>query len=299
MFKLKTEQKRFNIGKVSVGGDPGKYPTVLIGTIFYHGQKLIIDETSGEFDRKKAEELINRQEEFSDKTGNPCMLDIVGASTEALVKALDFAAATTDLPLLLDGISMNVRIGGLKYVKESGLINRVVYNSITPTHKKEELEAIIESGIKSAVLLALNIKDFTSRGRVQTIQELLLAVYNKVIKKPLLDLCVMEIPTLGVVCKAILDVKNQTGLPTGSGAHNAISTWRGLRTKMGKQAIKPCTATASAITVAMGADFVLYGPIEEADHVFPAIAMVDAAYGQIVLEQSQRLSPDHPRYRIT
>ena len=43
MFEFKSKQQTFNIGGIKVGGVPGQNPTVLIGTIFYHGHKAVID----------------------------------------------------------------------------------------------------------------------------------------------------------------------------------------------------------------------------------------------------------------
>ena len=44
-------QKTVEIGGVCVGGLPGARPVVLIGTIFYHGHNIIVDENRGEFGR--------------------------------------------------------------------------------------------------------------------------------------------------------------------------------------------------------------------------------------------------------
>jgi tetrahydromethanopterin S-methyltransferase subunit H len=64
--------------------------------------------------------------------------------------------------------------------------------------------------------------------------------------------------SLGQACKAVLDVKSEFGLPSGCGAHNAIATWRGLKSKMGEQAVKPCQASIVTTAVAAGADFALW-----------------------------------------
>lgn len=298
MWTFKAEQKKLRIGEMSVGGLPGERPTVLIGSIFYHGHKILINENTGDFDRKRAEELINRQEEFSEKTGNPHMLDVVAATPEAMRKFLDFVPSVTKAPILMDGVSANVRVASLEYVKESGLADRVVYNSITPEYKQEELEKIKEAKVKSAILLAFNMKEFTSKGRVKAIEMLLPKAYEAGIEKPLIDTCVIDIPSLGIACRALFDLKDNLGLPVGCGAHNAVSSWAGLKKKMGKQATHPCMATASAIPVAVGADFVLYGPVESADYMFPAMAMVDAAYGQLSIEQGRKLSRSHPIFKI-
>jgi len=298
MWKLRVEQKQFEIGTVKIGGLPGERPTVLIGSIFYHGQKILRNEITGDFDYAKAEELIKVQEEFSEKTGNPHMLDVVASTPEAMKKFLDFMSGVTDAPILLDGIAPNVRIAALDYVKEHGLKNEIVYNSLTPEYKQEEIKKIRETGIKSAVLLAYNMRDFTSEGRIKAIRALLPVAYEAGIKCPLIDTCVLDIPSLGMACRALLELKSEFGLPTGCGAHNAIGTWKGLTKKIGKQATHPSMAVASGITVAIGADFVLYGPIESANYMFPAIALIDAAYGQLIMEHGKKLDKSHPIFKI-
>ncbi len=298
MWKFRVEQKSFEIGRVRIGGLPGEHPTVLIGSIFYHRQKILRNEVTGDFDEEKAEELIKAQEEFSEKTGNPHMLDVVASTPEAMEKFLDFISTVTDAPILLDGISAKVRIAALKYVKEHAPRNEIVYNSLTPEYRQEEVEKLQEIGVKSAILLAYNIREFTSEGRIKAIEALLPVAHRAGIKNPLIDTCVLDIPSLGMACRALFELKNKFGLPTGCGAHNAIGTWKGLSKKMGQQAIHPSTAVASGIPVAIGADFVLYGPIESADYMFPAIAMIDAAYGQLIMEQGRILDRTHPIFKI-
>jgi len=298
MWKFDAEDKVFQIGRVKIGGKPGHAPTVLIGTLFYNKHYILKDEMKGEFDREEAEKLIKKQEEFSDKTGNPHMLDVVGATPEALNRFLDFVAGVTDAPILLDGVSAGIRIAGLDYVQEHGLKDRVIYNSLLPDYKKEELEKIKEVGIKSSVLLAFNTKEFTTEGRIKAVRELLPVASSVGIEKPIIDTAVIDIPSLGMACRAIYQLKNEFGLPVGSGAHNAVGTWKGLKKKMGVQAKDPSMATACAITVAAGANFILYGPIEFADYMFPTIAMVDAAYAQLAIEGGAMPDPKHPIFKI-
>lgn len=298
MWEFQTDQKIFQIGKVNIGGVPGERPTVLIGSLFYHGHKIVQDEMAGLFDKEKAEELIKSQDEFSDKTGNPCMIDLVGASPEAMTKEIEFVASVTEAPILIDSPSMDVRLAGLRYSVETGLIDRIVYNSIMPETKSKELQEIKESKLESAILLAYNPTDFTSAGRVRTMKSLLSTVKEIGIRKPLLDTCVLDVPTLGMASKALFEIKNTLGYPVGAGTHNAIGTWRGLKKKMGRQAVIPCSVSAAIMAIVVGADFALYGPIKDAQYFFPAAAMVDAAYGQLIMEKGKRLKRSHPLFKI-
>jgi len=298
MWKYNVEQKVFDIAGVKIGGNPGERPTVLIGSIFFRKHSIVEDERTGRFDRKRAEELINLQEEFSDKTGNPCMLDVVGASSEALIRFLEFTAEASSSPLLMDGISSQIRLETLKYVEEVGLSDRIIYNSITPDYKKEELEALENGHVKNVLFLTYYIKDFTARGRLKVAKEVVPKLLDAGVNNIIIDTCVLDIPSLGSASKSIFDVKNELGYPSGCGAHNAIGTWKGLKTKMGRQARNPSMATATVLPTAMGADFVLYGPLEEADYIFPAVALVNAAHAQLSMEQGKRPGANHPIFKI-
>jgi tetrahydromethanopterin S-methyltransferase subunit H len=299
MWQPAPEQKKFTVGKVTIGGRMGESLTVLIGSIFYRGQKSLdfIEETGG-FNRRECERLIRLQEEFSDKTGLPCMLDVVLSSKKWISPIMDFITSVTDSPILLDAPSAEIRFAALDYAKESGIQDKCVYNSLNPESRKTEYDKIMETRLRAALLLAYNTRDITSKGRVDAIKQLLPKAIESGIEKILMDACVLDVPTLGSAFKAIFDLKNELGYPAGCGAHNAIGTWRGLRTKMGLEAVKPCSAVADALTIAAGADFILYGPIEGAPFVFPSVAMVDAAFAQLLIEKGEVPPPSHPIFKI-
>jgi len=298
MWQFKSEQKRYDVGKVSIGGTLGENPTVLIGSIFYHKQKnLNLREETGEFNRSEAERLIKAQEEFSDKTGLPCMLDVVLPSKKLASPVLEFITSVTDAPIFLDAPSAEVRIAGLDCAKQTGILDKCIYNSLSPESKSIEYEKIKETGVKSAVLLAFNSKNMTATGRIEAVKQLLPKATQSGIEKILIDTCVLDVPTLGSAFKATFNLKNELGYPTGCGAHNAIATWKGLKAKMGLQAVKPCTAVASTLTVAAGADWILYGPIEDAPFVFPAVAMVNSAFAQLLMEKGQMPPKSHPIFK--
>ena len=298
LLDFQVEQKTFEIAGVRIGGLPGVQPTVLIGSIFYHGHKVCTDESRGEFDRAAAEAAIRGQEDFSERTGCPGMLDVVGATPEAIVKHLEFTAKVTEMPLLIDGTTADVRLAGLEYAAKAGITDRIVYNSIQPEIDDDELAAIQKAGITSAILLTYYMRDFTAAGRLTAVRELLPKTEAAGIRNLIVDACILDLATLGQALSAIFDVKNEFGLPAGGGVHNAVAVWKGLRTKMGEQAEKPCIASANAAAVAVGADLVLYGPVEDAPFVFPAVAMVDTAFSQLAIERGTKPVAGHPRFRI-
>jgi tetrahydromethanopterin S-methyltransferase subunit H len=297
-LQFAAEQKSFDIGGVKVGGQPGVRPTVLVGTVFYHGHKVLRDDGHGGFDPEAAERVIRSQDEWSQKTGNPCMLDVVGDSPEAMCQHLEFAARVSQAPLLIDGTTTEVRLAGLKYAAEAGLKDRVVYNSVQPETQDDELQAIRDAGVNSAILLTYYLLDFTAAGRVESVRQLLPRLEQAGIHKLMVDTCFLDLATYGQACQALFEIKDEFGLPAGGGVHNAVATWKGLKKKLGGEAKDACVAAACASAVAIGGDFLLYGPAEDAKYVFPAVAMIDTAQSQVVMERGGKPDPDHPRYRV-
>ncbi len=123
------DQKSFSVGGITVGGRPGVRPAVLVGSIFYHGHKVIIDENKGEFDRDDAERRIRAKEAFAKKTGNPCMLDVVGATPEAIRRHVEFVAGVTDMPFLVDGTTTEVRQAGMEIIPEFHILQNPLIQS--------------------------------------------------------------------------------------------------------------------------------------------------------------------------
>lgn len=305
MFRYEKEQTIIKIGDVELGGQPGELPTVLIGTLFYKGHKIIYDPQKGLFDKKGAEVLINRQEELSEKTGTHHMFDIVGESAEALIKELDFVASVTNAPLLIDGLNASIRIPAAKYAMESGMGERVIYNSLGATTKEEELSELRATGIKSAIVLAYTMHHLRPQQKI----ELLLGKNNTVgllntakkagLERFLIDPAVFDVPGVAFSAEAIHLIKQAIGLPAGCASANAIDEWTRVN-EFGTDSKKVCYPGISIITQTMGADFILYGPVERANMMFPACAMADAviAYHAIHVHRISPKSKKHPLYMI-
>ena len=299
MFRFPIEQKVWDISGVKVGGQPGIRPAVMIGSIFYEGCPLVEDEKRGVFNREKAVELLVKEEELSESTGNPRMIDIVGSTSEALIKYIDFISEVTESPFLIDGATADVRIEAAEYAGEVGLADRAIYNSISLHCKEEEIEAIRNSGIESAILLCYNPTRPTVEGRLESLEMLLKIAEKAEIKKPLVDPCILDLPDPGMVAKTVYRVKDRYGLPSGCGAHNAVDQWR-QRKKMDSRTYAIASAVASVFPLIMGADFVLYGPVENAVDMYTACSLANAyvAYSMKVDENLPPESREHPLYRI-
>lgn len=304
MLQFEKEQSIVSVGEVEIGGQPGELPTVLIGSIFYEGHGIVEDSTRGTFDRRSAGELIEAQDELSDKTGNPCMVDVVGLTPQSMEKYLDFVLDATDSPVLIDSSSMETKMAGVRYAKEVGALERSVYNSISHHVKDEEVSALRDVGVKSAIILALNPVNPLPRGRVEVLmgsqrrRGLIKVAEEAGLENLLIDAAVLDVPSIGLAAESIQIIKNQLGLPSGGAPLNAVLEWEEV-VKLGDKAKNVCSASSAVILCQSGADFILYGPIGKANIVFPAVALADAiALYRAKWHGVRSRTKDHPLYKI-
>jgi tetrahydromethanopterin S-methyltransferase subunit H len=301
MFNYSSEQKTLVIGDTKIGGNPGRNPTVLIPSLFYSKDKLVLDPEEGKFDRTKTESTLNMLAELTDKTGLPTMLDVVATTCSAIDEYMRYLADETDFPLLIDGSdSAEVNASGILTAREAGFLDRVVLNSLTPTTEDELYHVIKQEGLKNALLLTFDASSMISYSkRVEVADELINNTKDAGISNIMIDTGVLDLPTLGIACKTQDLLKNKYGYPVGNGAHNAISTWKGLVPKFGKDAKIPAMVGSSLMPVSLGADFVLIGPAKHAPVIYPSVAMIDAALSGILIERRERPEKPHPRFLIS
>jgi tetrahydromethanopterin S-methyltransferase subunit H len=306
MLKFEKKQGILDISGVKIGGQPGELPTVLIGSIFYEGHKIVEDSIRGKFDKKEAEILLNKQTEMSDKTGNPVIVDIVGSTEQALIRYIDFVAENTEVPFLVDGPSPKERVPAIKHAIDSGLRERAIYNSIDHNVNTREIKSLQDNKVLSAVLLAYNPQNVWPEGRIELLKglkgqkNLLKIARNAGIKNILVDTAVLDLPSVGLAANAVYDIKNETGLPSGCAPSNAIYVWKkSKKSEFDLKSLEPCLATASSYVISMGSDFVLYGSIKEAEKIFVACAMIDSliAYNARRYGIKQKVST-HPIKKI-
>jgi tetrahydromethanopterin S-methyltransferase subunit H len=306
MFRFDRKQEVFEFGKFKVGGQPGEYSTCCIGTMFYARHKIVSDPEHGVFDKEAAEKLWNAQVEMSDITGNSCMNQIVAESNEAMKKEIDWFVGISDYPFLVDSSAPEVRAFGVKYATEIGVADKAIHNSINASITAEELQALKESDLDSAIILAFNAMETGTKGKMEILTKaaggakkgMLEFAKECGITRPLIDTAAMPLGSgSGATVRACIAVKAMLGLPVGGGFHNGASAWDWMKKwkKTHKEAFAPVDIGSNLVAGIVGADFYLYGPIENAPMVFPAAAMVDIMKAESAKELGlEVLDENHP-----
>lgn len=306
MFRFSKEQSIVNVAGVKFGGQCGQLPSVLCGTIFYQGHRIIEDEERGTFNRKAAERLVTRQAELSEETGCPSVLHLYGRSPAAFERYLDFAEGVWDGPLIIDSADPATRAAAARLVSENGLADKAIYNSISLATDETETQALRGSEVDSAIILAYNPSQPGVDGSLAILETggnvrekgLLASAHEMGMRNLLIDPAVLPLGSgAGAALRFSVAAKARLGLPVGSGIHNAVSSWPWLRKK--EMTIrKGCDAAAGAMQLLAGADFLLYGPIESAEIIFPAAALADILIAEAVRDLEIAPGEGHPLQRL-
>ncbi|MGA2122789.1 MAG: tetrahydromethanopterin S-methyltransferase subunit H, partial [Methanoregula sp.] len=327
-----------------LGGQPGEYPTVLAASIFYNKHEIVLDDKTGKIDKPKAEALWNRCQELSDATGIPHFIQILAEFPEAFESYISwFDKIDNKTAFLMDSSVPKALAHACKYVTDVGLAHRAIYNSINGSIQAENMEALKNSDVDAAIVLAFNPADPSVPGREKVLAQGGVAGQTKGmlqiaeecgIKRPILDTAATPLGLgSGSAYREILACKAIHGYPTGGAYHNMTVAWTWLKRWKGTsktpsvlaagykgkdllleqmshhylggiEGIKQAAWSApdigcNMIASTLGANLIMYGPIENVEAMITAQAYTDI----VILEAMRPLGIDvkadnHPIFKL-
>jgi len=278
VFLFEKDQRIVEIGSVKLGGQPGEYPPVAIGSVFYSKHPALKNEKTGDFDKNLVEQEINNFVTIIEESNIQAIIDVVGAYPEALIKECVFIADLVETPFLVDGLNDEIRIPAMEGLKEIGLLDRAILNSIDENTTEETCKKLKEIGIKNSVLLTFGIKAIYPEQKLKFLKNTLIQKAKKAgIENYIIDTAVLDLPSVSINAEATTLIKNELGIPTGYAPSNAIYGWEFIK-KYGDEV--RCGAISSIMVncIDAGADFVLFGPIKFAQCVIPSLALISGMH---------------------
>jgi len=298
VFSFTQEQKIVTISDISLGGQPGQYPTVVFGGVFFKGEPKYDDAAAS----------IKTMFDLCNQTGTPGIPDFFIRKTSYLEGILDFIerALPENHPFSVDITDAEVKIQALQALADRGLLDRTIYNSLHIGVTEKERETLKECTPSMAFLVAFNPKDKSPDGKIEVLEngahlldKGLFGVAQEVgIKKVLVDTAALAPgDNSGAAIAALPVIKEEYGLPAGCAIHNVVekSTW--LKDFDNTRRI---VDAASNTTIPMfGGDFAIFGPVENAGIVIPLIAWHDI----LISEYTEAYFgitpvPTHPRRKL-
>ncbi|MBU0894912.1 MAG: hypothetical protein KKF48_00150 [Nanoarchaeota archaeon] len=271
MFHFQTKPKICKIENWEIGGQPGEYSTVLFGGI----RKIT------EKNKETIIEGLRTQKTLSDNFNIPASVDLFIRRKEDIKTSLDFIAKQISEPFLLDlpWGELELKKDVLEYVTKNNLQDRIIYNSINPLTDEGEVNLLKKHKIKSAILLASDITHPNADGSLNLLENRLVPYAKKAnIENMLVDPGTKAFDNenmAGEVLRSIMVIKSETGLATGCAMINLIESWKYIKDKKDTPEYTNSIASANSLAQLMGADFLIYGPLKIAEHIFNSVKMTD------------------------
>jgi len=298
MFSFTKEQEIFDISGIKIGGQPGMYPTVLFGGVFFKGEP--------DFDRAKGH--LQKMLTLSKKTGNPVIPDFFIKKEEYIEEIITFAEKSLpkNHPFSIDIIEPSIKIKTLEYLHKKNLLSRIIYNSIHIGITDEERETLKKYTPEMAIIVAFNPKDKSPDGKIEVLENGahlidigLLELSKKLgIEKILVDTAALAPgENSGASIAALPVIKEEYGLPAGCAIHNVVEKSKWLNDF--ESATKTVDSSSNINIPVFGGDYAIFGPIENADMVLPIIAWQDILVSEYT-ENYFGISPVefHPRRKL-
>lgn len=295
MFSFSKKQKVFSLCEVFFGGQPGSYPTVCFGGVFFRGKpevKIAADDVSSMYD-------------FSKKLGVPVVLDVFIRKSEYISPVLDFVEeyVPESKPFSVDITDAAVKLEVLKELDSRNLLERTIYNSLhVGVTEKEEL-ALKNHTPAMCLVVAFNPRDNSPDGRFEVLSSgaglardgLLSIADNAGFEKVLVDTAALSPGNCsGAALSSLVVVKEEFGLPAGCAIHNVVEKSLWLDEFSDVRGV--VDAASNAGVCLFGGDFCLFGSAASAKKVLPVVAWQDILVSEYV-QNYFGIEPEacHPR----
>ena len=298
MFSFTKDQVINEISEVKIGGQPGIFPTVLFGGLFFKGEPDFLN----------AEKQLIKMQNLSKKLGNPAITDFFIRKEQFIEPILNFIEKKypTNHPFSIDIIEPDLKIKTLEILDKKKLLSRTIYNSIHVGITDEERDALNAHTPNMAIIVAFNPKDKSPDGKVEVLEngahllEIgLLDLSKKLgIEKILVDTAALAPgENCGASIAALPVIKEEYGLPVGCAIHNVVE--KSIWLNDFKSARKIVDSSSNINIPVFGGDYTIFGPVENADMILPIIAWQDILVSEYT-ENYFGITPieSHPRRKL-
>lgn len=267
---------------------------LLIGSLFYKGDKKVKDHRKGIVDTKALLKEIKRVERLKEKTGISHAIDVIAEAPEAMENYLSIISEVTEDFIFIGGLNEETRIAGYKKAKELGISQRCGVNSITSLTTNSELEAIKENKIEYAIVQTLGPNAIYPEEKLYLLKDVILKKCSGL--KIAVDVGIIDFTSIWLAMEAIKLIKKELSIPVGCAPSNAAYQPL-INKKISKMTARAINVALTSMLQITNADFIIYGPMRAAEYIFEAAAIVESIKGYGEKLQGKILDKNHPLYK--
>jgi tetrahydromethanopterin S-methyltransferase subunit H len=263
---------------VKVGFGNFNYPPVLIGTMFYQGQRIIDRSDITNFNKEKALKRIDKHVQLSNQYKIPALIEISADTPEAMISYLEFYLDNFKPPFVLGG-TLDARISGVAYLYEQGYKSEdFIYNAISNLKNQKEIELFNKYEIQTAIILILASPSMTSTQRFSYITEknqpnnvsIFEGLKQLGVKHIWVDGGVVDLESLVHILETQKIISTSLKIPVGTAPNLFLFKYSSPRLNL---KFHTRYRRSSIMFVASWySNFIFYGPIEDATECFASTA---------------------------
>jgi tetrahydromethanopterin S-methyltransferase subunit H len=263
---------------VKVGFGNFKHPPVLIGTMFYQGQRIIDRSDITKFNKEKALKKIDKHIQLSNQYKIPALIEISADSPDAMISYLDFYLDNFKPPFVLGG-TLDARISGVGYLYERGYKSEdFIYNAVSNLKNQTEIELLKKNKIETVIILILGSPSMTSTQRFSYITEksqpnnlsLIEGLKKLGVKHIWVDGGVVDLESLVHILETQKIISTSLKIPVGTAPNLFLFKFSSPRLNL---KFHTRYRRSSIMFIASWySNFIFYGPIEDATECFASTA---------------------------
>ncbi|MBC7127164.1 MAG: hypothetical protein ABC585_01900 [Candidatus Methanosuratincola petrocarbonis] len=280
--------------KFGVFGKP-----VLIGSLFYRGDKKVSDHRTGEVNRKRVESELETAERIARRVGLPHAIDVIAETPEAMCKYIGMLSELTESPLLIGGLNEETRVAGYRKALEIGINARCGVNSVSTCTTETELSELSANKIRFAIIQTLDPSSVYPEEKLALLKDVLLGKCESAgVEGAAVDVGIIDFTSTHLAVESMKLIRKELGLPCGCAPSNAAYQTL-IKKRVSRKSARAINAALNTMVQIGGADFIIYGPLKASTYIFEAVAVVEAikAYGAR-LSGERQIDKDHPLFKF-
>ncbi len=249
-----------------------EYP-VIVGSMFYEGDDLILDPARGIIDESTVAERIDKARTLSQEFNVPFILDLEIPSTELASNIICAVGKNTDISFWISSFTKEMRNEACKIALKEGFGDRIYYSTLNYMSDDEEFKAVADLGVRPIIQI-FNPNNPYPEGYLLKAEELLNLAENSGIhiESAILLPTVLDFGSIPIALSTILPLKEKYRLPVCIPSVGPVYKWAGQYSQNARRLLVASTIT---YTLSAHADFIHIGTIKRSFIAFPVVALLN------------------------
>lgn len=246
---------------------------VVIGSMFYEGDDLILDSNNGVIDERKVEDRIAKTHRLSEEYGIPFIIDLEIPSIKLAPTIISLVGRSTDVSLWISSFNEEMRLKACEIALNEGLADRIYYSTLNYMSGVEEFKAVAEMGVKPVIQI-FNPENPYPEGYLLKAEELLsLAERTGITLEEIILLpTVLDFGSIPIALSTIPLLKEKYTLPICVPSIGPIYKWAKQYSQNTRRLLLASTLT---YTLSANADLIHIGTIKRSFIAFPVVSLVN------------------------